>query len=305
MSGDMPYRLLGSTGEKVSVVGLGGAHLGTQVDEKESIDIIRTAIDNGINFMDNCWDYNGGESEIRMGKALKDGYRKKVFLMTKVDGRDKKTAQKQIDESLMRLQTDVIDLLQFHEVIRMSDPDRIFAPGGAMEAFRDYQKAGKVRYIGFTGHKSPEIHLRMLQVAEDNGIRFDAVQMPLNVMDAHYKSFQKKVLPTLLRRKIGVLAMKPIGFGLILDSQTVTARECLIYAMSLPVSVVITGCDSLPILRQALEVAKTFRPLTNKARLALLAKTKRVSLRGDYETYKTLNRFDGTEWNPEWLGPNP
>jgi aryl-alcohol dehydrogenase-like predicted oxidoreductase len=302
MSGDMPYRLLGSTKEKVSAVGLGGAHLGTQVDEKESIDIVRTAIDNGINFMDNCWDYNGGESEIRMGKALKDGYRKKVFLMTKVDGRDKKTAQKQIDESLMRLQTDVIDLLQFHEVIRMSDPDRVFAPEGAMEAFRDYQKAGKVRYIGFTGHKSPEIHLRMLQVAEDNGIRFDTVQMPLNVMDAHYKSFEKKVLPTLLRQKIGVLAMKPIGFGLILDSQTVTARECLVYAMSLPVSVVITGCDSLPILRQALETAKTFKPLTNKARSALLAKTKRASLRGEYETYKTLNRFDGTEWNPEWLG---
>ena len=304
MTGDMSYRFLGSTGEKVSVVGLGGAHLGTQVDEKESIDIIRTAIDNGINFMDNCWDYSGGESEIRMGKALKDGYRKKVFLMTKVDGRDKKTAEKQIDESLMRLQTDVIDLLQFHEVIRMSDPDRIFAPGGAIEAFRDYQKTGKVRYIGFTGHKSPDIHLRMLEVAEDNGFRFDAVQMPLNVMDAHYKSFEKKVLPTLLRRKIGVLAMKPIGFGLILDSQTVTARECLVYSMSLPVSVVITGCDSLPILKQALEIARTFRPLTNEERSALLAKTRKVAVGGKYETYKTLNRFDGTEWSPEWLGQN-
>jgi aryl-alcohol dehydrogenase-like predicted oxidoreductase len=304
MGGEMPYRLLGSTGEKVSIVGLGGHHIGRQVDEKESIAIIRTAIDNGINFMDNCWDYNDGQSEIRMGKALRDGYRKKVFLMTKVDGRDKKTAQNQIDESLRRLQTNVIDLLQFHEVIRMSDPDRIFASDGAMEAFQDAKKAGKIRYIGFTGHKNPDIHLKMLQVATDNGIRFDTVQMPLNVMDAHYKSFEKKVLPTLLNQKIGILGMKPMGDGIILNSHSVTARECLLYAMSLPVSVVITGCDSLPILKQALETARTFRPLADEERSALRAKTRRYSLRGKYETYKNLNPFDSTEWNPQWLGQN-
>jgi aryl-alcohol dehydrogenase-like predicted oxidoreductase len=299
---EIPYRLLGSTGEMVSIIGLGGAHIGIQVDEKESIAIIRTAVDNGINFMDNCWDYHDGQSEIRMGKALRNGYRRRVFLMTKVDGRDKKTAQKQIDESLKRLQTDVIDLLQSHEVIRMADPDRIFAPSGAMEAFRDAQKAGKIRYIGFTGHKSPDIHLKMLQVASDNGVRFDTVQMPLNVMDAHYDSFEKKVLPTLIDRKIGILGMKPMGAQLILSSHSVTAKECLLYAMSLPVSVVITGCDSLPILQQALEAAKTFKPLTDKERSALLAKTTRPSYKGEYELYKTTNVFDGTAGNPEWLG---
>ena len=302
MSTDIPYRPLGSTGEMVSIIGLGGAHIGLQADEKESIAIIRTAIDNGINFMDNCWDYHDGQSEIRMGKALRDGYRKRVFLMTKVDGRDKKTTQKQIDESLKRLQTDVIDLLQFHEVIRMSDPDRIFAPGGAMEAFRDAQKAGKIRYVGFTGHKSPDIHLKMLQVASDNGIKLDTVQMPLNVMDAHYDSFEKRVMPTLLDRKIGILGMKPIGAQIILNSRSVTARECLLYAMSLPVSVVITGCDSLPILEQALKAAKTFKPLTDEERTALLAKTTRSSSKGKYELYKTDNVFDSTAWNPEWLG---
>jgi aryl-alcohol dehydrogenase-like predicted oxidoreductase len=302
MSAEMPYRPLGSTGEMVSLIGLGGAHIGIQSDEKESIAIIRTAIDNGINFMDNCWDYNDGQSEIRMGKALRDGYRRKVFLMTKIDGRDKKTAQKQIDESLKRLQTDVIDLLQFHEIIRMSDPDRIFAPGGATEAFQDARKAGKIRYIGFTGHKDPDIHLNMLRVALDNGVRFDTVQMPLNVMDAHYNSFEKKVLPALLERKIGILGMKPIGAQIILDSQSVTAKECLVYALSLPVSVVITGCESLPILRQALEVAQNFKPLTDEERSTLLAKTRRTSSDGKYELYKTSNIFDGTELNPQWLG---
>ncbi len=302
MNAEIPYRPLGSTGEMVSIIGLGGYHLGMQVDEKESTAIIRTAIDNGINFMDNSWDYNGGASEIRMGKALRDGYRSKVFLMTKVDGRSKKSAREQIDESLSRLQTDVIDLLQLHEVIRMSDPDRTFAPGGAMEAFLEARKAGKVRYIGFTGHKDPEIHLKMLRVAADNGFRFDTVQMPLNVMDAHYNSFEKKVLPALLERKIGVLGMKPMGDHVILDSGAVTAEECLRYAMSLPVSVTITGCDSLAILKQALGIARGFKPLTADERSAILAKTKRASSKGEYELYKTSNPFDSTSFNPEWLG---
>jgi aryl-alcohol dehydrogenase-like predicted oxidoreductase len=302
MSMDIPYRLLGSTGEKVSIIGLGGAHLGLTRDEKESIAIVRTAIDNGINFMDNSWDYFDGQSEIRMGNALRDGYRKKVFLMTKVDGRDKKTANDQLDESLRRLQTDVIDLLQFHEVIRMSDPDRIFNAGGAIEAFLEARKAGKVRYIGFTGHKSPDIHLKMLCVALDNGFEFDTVQMPLNVMDAHYDSFEKKVLPLLIERKTGVLGMKPIGAGLLLGSKVVTARECLLYAMSLPVSVTITGCDSPSILEQALDIASNFEPLTEAERSVLLDKTSQASAAGKYELYKTDSLFDATAANLQWLG---
>ena len=298
----MPYRTLGSTGEEVSIVGLGGAHIGMQRDENDSIRIIRTAIDNGINFMDNSWDYNGGASEIRMGKALRDGYRSKVFLMTKIDGQTSKTATEQLDESLQRLQTDTIDLLQFHEVIRMSDPERIFGPGGAMEAVLEAKKAGKVRYIGFTGHKSPDIHLKMLQTALDNHFIFDAVQMPLNIMDAHYDSFEKRVLPVLLENNIGVLGMKPLCNGLIFKSDVATAVECLHYAMSLPVSVVITGCNSLPILQQALEAARSFSPMSEEQRSALLARTAKAAERGDYEPWKTGTAYDATSRNPHWLG---
>ena len=298
----MPYRTLGRTGEEVSIVGLGGAHIGMQDDKNDSIQIIRTAIDNGINFMDNCWDYNDGTSEIRMGEALRDGYRSKVFLMTKIDGQKKKTAAKQIDESLKRLQTDTIDLLQFHEVIRMSDPERIFGPGGGMEAVLEARKAGKVRYIGFTGHKSPDIHLKMLQTARDNHFIFDAVQIPLNIMDAHYDSFEKRVLPVLLENHIGVLAMKPMCAGLVLRSGVATAVECLHYAMSLPTSVVITGCDSLPILQQALEAARSFSPMSDEQRSSLLARTAKAADVGEYELYKTGTVFDATSRNPHWLG---
>jgi predicted aldo/keto reductase-like oxidoreductase len=298
----MPYRILGRTGEKVSIIGLGGAHLGFQRNERESIEIVRTAIDSGINFMDNCWDYSGGNSEIRMGKALRNGYRSKVFLMTKIDGRNGKTATEQLDESLKRLQTETIDLLQFHEVIRMSDPGRIFASGGALEAVLKAKKAGKVRYIGFTGHKNPDIHLKMLQTASNNGFIFDAVQMPLNVMDAHYESFENKVLPVLVKNNIGILGMKPIGGGIILNSKVATAVECLHYAMSLPVSVVITGCDSLPVLRQALEAARSFEPLNDERRSALLSRTSKSAEHGRYERYKTDTIFDATSQNPRWLG---
>jgi len=239
--GEMRYRSLGRTGEAVSLIGLGGHHIGRQKEENESIGIIRAAIDAGINFMDNCWDYHNGGSEVRMGNALKDGYRKKVFLMTKIDGRTKKAATEQIDQSLQRLQTDVIDLLQHHEVIRLEDPDRVFAEGGAQEAVLAAQKAGKVRFIGFTGHKDPLVHLRMLEVAAHHGFRFDAVQMPLNVMDAHFRSFEKQVLPELVKQGIGVLGMKSMGDSLILRSKTVTPVECLHYAMTLPTSTVITG----------------------------------------------------------------
>jgi len=299
---EMPYRTLGSTGEQVSLVGLGGAHIGMQDNENDSIRIIRTAVDSGINFMDNCWDYNDGLSEIRMGKALRDGYRGKVFLMTKIDGRNKKTAAKQIDESLSRLRADYVDLLQFHEVIRVSDPVRIFAPGGAMEAALEARKAGKARYIGFTGHKSPDVHLKMLQTGLDSGLTFDAVQMPLNVMDAHYDSFEKRVLPVLLENKIGVLAMKPLGGGLFLGSNTVTAIECLHYAMSLPISVVITGCDSVATLQQALEAVRSFSPMSENQRSTLLARTAEAAYGGKDELYKTDTTFDATSRNPHWLG---
>src|SRR6266852_7511948 len=281
MQSTIPYRTLGTTGERVSAIGLGGWHLGLErVDEPLSVRIIRTAIDRGINFLDNCWDYNDGASESRMGKALRDGYRRQVFLMTKIDGRTTNAAAEQIDESLRRLQTDRIDLLQFHEVIRPSAPDRIIGPNGALEAVLDAKKAGKVRYIGFTGHKSPEIHLKMLDTAFARQFTFDAVQMPLNVMDAHYDSFEKKVLPVLLQHDIGVLGMKPMGDHFILASQTVTPLECLHYAMNLPTSVVITGCDSLPILEQALQAARSFQPLNQAQVAALLAKTATVAQDG-------------------------
>ncbi|MCU1297543.1 MAG: yajO5 [Acidobacteriaceae bacterium] len=300
--GEMPYRMLGKTGEKVSIVGLGGYHLGKQADPQESIRIIRTGLDQGINFLDNCWDYNNGESEIRMGKALNDGYRKKAFLMTKIDGRNKATATKQINESLQRLQTDRIDLLQFHEVIRDSDPDHIFAPGGALEAVLEAKRAGKIRYIGFTGHKSPDIHLKMLSTASQHGFVFDTVQMPLNVMDAHFDSFEKKVLPKLVQQGSGVLGMKPMGDPFILKSNTVTAVDCLHYAMNLPTSVVITGCDSLAILQQAIDAARSLRPLNSAQVAALLEKTVKAAQSGEYELYKTSHHFDGTYANPQWLG---
>jgi len=292
---------LGRTGEKVSIVGLGGYHLGVP-DEPESLRIVRTALDSGINFLDNCWDYNDGQSEIRMGKALRDGYRQKAFLMTKIDGRTKKAAAQQIEESLRRLQTDRIDLLQFHEVIRDTDPDRIFAPGGGMEAVLEARKQGKIRYIGFTGHRSPDIHLKMLNTAFAHQFTFDAVQMPLNVMDAHYDSFEKKVLPVLLQHDIGVLGMKPMGDKIILQSKTAPPVECLHYSMNLPTSVVITGCDSMNILRQALDAARSFRPMNQGEVASLLAKTAPAAGKGEFERYKISHDFDGTYRNPQWLG---
>jgi predicted aldo/keto reductase-like oxidoreductase len=302
--GDMLYRTLGSTGIKVSAIGLGGFHIGEPRDEKEGIRILRTAIDRGITFMDNCWDYHDGGSELRMGKGLRDGYREKVFLMTKIDGRRKTSAARQIDESLKRLQTEQIDLLQFHEIIRMEDPARVFAAGGAFEAALEARKAGKIRFIGFTGHKDPRIHLKMLETAAENKFKFDTVQMPLNVMDAHYRSFEHEVLPVLVKNNIGVLGMKSLGNGIILKSKTVTAIECLHYALNLPTSVVITGIDNMKVLEQALEAVRTFKPMNEQQRTALLAKTKTAAARGEYELFKTATRFDGTTQHPEWLGLN-
>jgi predicted aldo/keto reductase-like oxidoreductase len=299
----IPRRPLGRTGEKVSMVGIGGYHIGApSLDEQEGIRIIRTALDSGINFLDNCWDYNDGESEIRMGKALRDGYRQKAFLMTKIDGRTKAAAAQQIEQSLKRLQTDHIDLLQFHEVIRENDPERIFAAGGGMEAAIEAKKQGKIRFIGFTGHKSPDIHNKMLETALAHDFRFDTVQMPLNVMDAHFESFEKKTLPILVKHEIGVLGMKPMGDKIILQSKTATPVECLHYAMNLPTSVVITGCDSMKILQQALDAARSFEPLGKEEVASLLAKTAPAAKNGEYEQYKTTHNFDGTYQNPQWLG---
>ena len=297
----VPRRHLGRTGEVVSLVGIGGYHLGRPTEDV-AIRIIRTALDSGINFLDNCWDYNGGVSEERMGKALRGGYRNKAFLMTKIDGQTKATATRQLEESLRRLETDHVDLLQFHEVIRETDPARIFGPEGGMQAVLEARKQGKVRYIGFTGHKSPDIHLKMLQTGFARGFTFDAVQMPLNVMDAHYESFEKKVLPLLVQHGIGVLGMKPMGDAIILQSKTATPTECLHYAMNLPTSVVITGCDSISMLQQAITAARSFRPMTKDRVAALLAKTARAAAEGKFEQYKTTHNFDGTFHNPEWLG---
>jgi len=299
---DIPYRTLGRTGEQVSLIGLGGFHIGMGMSEAESIQLVRAAIDRGINFMDNSWDYNNGDSEIRMGKALRDGYRQKVFLMTKLDGRTKEAAAKQIDESLRRLQTDHVDLIQHHEVIRFEDPDRIFAEGGAQEAVLEARKAGKVRYVGFTGHKDPHIHLYMLEVAAKHGFQFDTVQMPLNVMDAHFRSFGHLVLPELVKKQIGVLGMKSMGDRIILKSGAVTPVECLHYAMNLPTSVVITGIDKPEILEQAIAAAKSFKPMTTAQVDALLAKTKQAAANGQFELFKTSQHFDSTAEHPEWLG---
>jgi aryl-alcohol dehydrogenase-like predicted oxidoreductase len=298
----MIYRELGKTGERVSAIGLGGYHIGKGPDAEASVRLIRSTIDSGITFMDNCWDYNDGLSEIRMGKALRDGYREKVFLMTKMDGRTKDSFDKQLEQSLGRLQTDVIDLVQFHEVIRMEDPDRIFGTGGSIEAAVAARQAGKIRYIGFTGHKDPAVHLRMLETAKKHNFHFDTVQMPINVMDAHFRSFTKEVMPVALQQGIAVLAMKTFGDPFILQSKTVEPIEALHYGLTQPVSVVITGIDSPAILEQALTAARTFKPLNDSQVTALLARTREAASEGRFELFKTSNHYDGTAANPKWLG---
>lgn len=298
----MIYRKLGRTGEKVSAIGLGGYHLGFPKDPEEAIRIVHEAIDRGINFLDNCWDYHEGESERRMGKALRDGRRRRVFLMTKFDGRTRKSAALQIDESLQRLQTDYVDLIQYHENIRMDDPDRFFAPGGPLEAVLQAKKAGKIRFIGFTGHKDPAVHLRMLDTACGHKFRFDSCQMPLNVMDAHFRSFGRQVLPKLVEEGMAVLGMKPLADGHALESGVVTAIECLHYALTLPTSVVITGCETSERLEQALQAIETFKPLSHEQVSQLLARTSEAALTGQHEPFKTATEYDSTARNPHWMG---
>jgi aryl-alcohol dehydrogenase-like predicted oxidoreductase len=302
----MSLRVLGSTGERVSAIGLGGWHIGLpKVDEALGVRIIRTAIDRGITFLDNSWDYNEGVSEERMGRALRDGYRQRAFLMTKIDGRTRQEATRQLETSLRRLQTDCIDLVQHHEVIRFEDPDRMFDDEGAHRALEDARTEGKLRYIGFTGHKDPAIHLYTLEVARQHGVTFDAVQMPLNVMDAHYRSFGQQVLPELVRLNIGVLGMKPMGNGIILRSGTASPVECLRYALTLPTSVVITGIESLALLDQACGVLEGFQPMRDDETAALLARTAEAARRGAFEPFKTSSIFDATAEHPEWLGEEP
>src|SRR5215212_3762537 len=303
--GDILYRKLGGTGVEVSLIGVGGSHIGQQKTADESIRIIRTAIDRGITFLDNSWDYHDGESERRMGRALKDGYREKVFLMTKIDGRTRASAAKQIDESLERLATDHVDLMQFHEIIQLDAPDRIFNEG-AWDAMETAKKAGKLRFIGFTGHKDPVVHLRMLDAAKQHGVHFDTVQMPVNIMDAHFRSFTHEVLPRLLTENIGPLAMKPFGGSFIVKEAqrrgVAQPIELLHYVMSLPVSVVITGIDSLKILDQACEAVRTFKPLDADERAALAARVQDAALHGKFERYKTTSNFDATAKHAKWLG---
>jgi predicted aldo/keto reductase-like oxidoreductase len=273
-----------------------------QSDPTESVRLIHTGVDHGITFLDNCWDYNDGASEVRMGQALRDGYRQKVFLMTKMDGRTTVEYNRQLEESLARLQTDVIDLVQFHEVIRMEDPDRIFAPGGAIEAAIAARQAGKLRYIGFTGHKDPAVHLRMLETAQKHSFHFDTVQMPINVMDAHFRSFTHQVMPVALKQGIGVLAMKTFGDSFILKSNTVQPIEALHYGLTQPISVLITGINNTQVLDQALEAARTFKPMTTAEVKALLDRTAVAAADGNFELFKTTSHFDGTAHNPKWLG---
>jgi uncharacterized protein len=296
-------RKLGRADAEVSIIGIGGYHLGlASVTEQEAIRIIRRGLDEGINFLDNCWDYNDGVSEVRMGKALEGGYRQKAFLMTKIDGRTGVAARQQLEQSFSRLKTDHIDLVQIHEVIRMADPEQAFQPGNVIDVLKEARKAGKIRFIGFTGHKSPEMHLNMIAIADKHGFTFDTVQMPVNALDEHYDSFGQKVIPVAQKHGMAILGMKSFSNGLILKTNTVTAVEALHYAMSVPVTMTITGCDSMKILDQALGVARNFKPMDLQQKLAVLEKTAPASTDGKFEAYKSSNIYDGTTHNPQWLG---
>jgi uncharacterized protein len=309
MRGEMLFRPLGTTGEHVSVIGLGGSHLGqAQVPEDLAINLIHEALDRGINFLDNSWDYNEGRSEERVGKALsQSGYRQKAFVMTKIDGRTKELAANQINDSLQRMKVDHIDLLQHHEVIRFDDPDRIFNEGGAMEAVVAAQKAGKVRFIGFTGHKDPHVHLYMFEVAKRNGFHFDTVQMPINIMDAHYRSFAQMVVPEAMRQHTAILGMKCFGSGVLMKSDVITSSaikpiDCLHYSLNVPVAVQITGINSKMLLDQAFAAVKAFKPMNEQELASLLTKSEQDAMNGKYELFKTTSHFDSTARHPDWLG---
>jgi len=309
MRGEMLYRKLGWTGESVSAIGFGGSHFSKPgIDQATSIRLCHAALDRGMNFMDNSWDYNKGESEARMGMALsQSGYRNRAFLMTKVDGRNKDIAQTQLDQSLSRLKTDHLDLWMFHEILRYDDPDRIFAAGGALEAAVAARRAGKIRYIGFTGHKDPRIHIYMMEVARAHGFQFDVALMPSNVMDAHFRSFGRLAMPVALRERIGVITMKAFGGsdGVILKSgAAIQPIDCLHYALNRPTSVVVTGIDNDRVLDQAFQAAKSFRPMSPAEEARITNATVAEARNGEFELFKTTAHFDGTAQNPDWLGPD-
>jgi uncharacterized protein len=287
----VPHRPLGKTGVQVSALGVGGYHLGSIKDQNESNELVARALAAGINFFDNAWEYHDGISEERLGNALQ-GKRDSAFLMTKVctHGRTKEIAMKQLEESLRRLRTDHLDLWQIHEVVYYNDPDMIFAPNGAAEALLDAKKQGKVRFIGFTGHKNPAIHLKMLS----HDFPFDTVQMPLNALDATFKSFEQQVVPEAAKRGIAVLGMKSMGgSGEIVSHGALTAEDALRYAMSLPVATTISGMDSLGVLEQNLRVARGFKPLAAEAMQTLRESAKMFAADGRYELFKTSTKYDG------------
>jgi len=277
----------------VSALALGGYHLGSMKSVRESVRVVHAAIDAGVTFLDNAWEYHEHESEIRMGKAIADR-RERVFLMTKVctHGRDAKVAMKQLDESLRRLKTDYLDLWQVHECAYYNDPDRHFARGGVIDALDRAKRDGKVRFVGFTGHKDPEIHLRMLS----RGYPFDSCQMPLNVFDASFKSFEQRVLPELLRQRIAPIGMKPFcGHGEALKKKVVSAKDALRYAMSLPVTTTVCGVDSMKVLKQNVEIASNFKAMSQTERERLRHRLADVAGDGRFERYKTTAEHDGDE----------
>jgi aryl-alcohol dehydrogenase-like predicted oxidoreductase len=294
LPGEIPQRPLGRTGVMVSALGLGGYHLGTIKDERQAVRIVREAIDGGITFMDNAWEYHQGRAERVMGKALAAGGRDKVFLMTKVctHGRGRKVAMAQLEESLTRLRTDHLDLWQVHEVVYENDPELAYARGGVLEALEQARAQGKTRFVGFTGHKDPRIHLDMLT----RGFPFDTCQLPLNCFDASFRSFETQVLPELERRRIAAIGMKPFGSeGEMLSANAVPAEEALRYAMSLPVATTVTGIDSPRILRQDLRIARSFQALDEGEMEALRRRVASRAGDGRYELYKTSMRHDGPE----------
>jgi len=290
-TGDIPTRMLGKTGVRVSALCFGGAHWGRIDDEAEAIRILQEAIDAGVTFLDNAWEYNGGRSEELMGKALQ-GRRQQVFLMTKVcsHGRDKRVALQQLDESLRRLKTDYLDLWQIHEVVYLDDPDRHFAPGGAAEALLEAKRQGKVRFVGFTGHKDPKIHLKMLA----QNISFDTCQMPLNVFDGTYRSFEQEVLPVLAQRGIAPIGMKSLsGNAEPIKQGLVTPEEALRYVLSLPIASLVSGIDSREVLRQNLDIVRRFVPMTAVEMHGLRTRVARYAMDGRFELFKSTNRYDG------------
>jgi len=314
--GEMPYRLLGRTGEKVSLLGVGGAHCGTMMpDDEYATRFLRTAIDEGVNFIETSWDYDWGLSEHRIGKALKGGYRQKVFLATKIDGRTRPFAEWQLEDSLHRLKTDTIDLVQFHEVVHMSDPDKIFGPNGAIETLLAAKKAGKIRYIGFTSHWGPDVILKTIDVGLKSGFTFDTAMVALNVMDPHFRNVAGEVIPVLQRHGVGAIAFKSMGAGGFVGKKdyieahdydlppiNVTPIECLHYVMSLPVSVVVSGMTTLEILRENLRIAREFQQMTAAQMSQLLSKTAEAGRSGRYEWWKTPKGLEWTRTHPECFG---